>query len=297
MGKEEHINFTKEAFKHPINLGMLLVSAITALLLSSFTGVPLALLSIVFGFELMYLGIVPRLPRYRKDLKMRSLRDQDPHAEKQSIFEGLTQKSRKQFLVLKYLQERIKENFDSLPYSSQGLLESIREKVDGLVSSYLTMLDRYKRYQMYMNTSVEESLKEEVEEEKKHIDTINSERLKRTKIRRLKILKKRLKKFEIAKEKYLVCETHLETIEDAVHYIHEQSMTMNNAEDIGFQLDNLLEEVEETSQLINNLDVDIFPHNSALDDLNLDSEVEELNFDPEQTATKSGVTHSSQIKE
>ena len=78
-----------------------------------------------------------------------------------------------------------------------------------------------------------------------------------------------------------MCETHLETIEDAVRYIYEQSMTMSNPEEIGFQLDNLLTEVDETSQLIDDLDQDILPEytteweteldfNSILDELSDD---------------------------
>ena len=77
---------------------------------------------------------------------------------------------------------------------------------------------------------------------------------------------------------YLVCETHLETIEDAVRYIYEQSMTLSNPEEIGFQLDNLISEVDETSQIINDLDQDIMPDyiNEWDTEINLDSILDEL---------------------
>lgn len=123
---------------------------------------------------------------------------------------------------------------------------------------------------------------------------MESDRLKRTKARRLGILKKRLKKFEIAKEKYLICETHLETIEDAIRYIYEQSMTMSNPEEIGFQLDNLLEEVEETSQIIDELDRDILPLHSDLDDLDLDSDLLEIE---EEQKPESEINTSNRVKE
>lgn len=298
MSEEQSINFTKEAFMHPINLGMLLVSTVTALLMTNVGLAPNVLLSIIFGLELMYLGTVPRLPRFRKNLKMRKLQERSPAAAERSTFQGLDKKSQKRFLILKRLAELIKENFDTMPYSSQGLLENIRNKIQELISNYLTLLDLHKRYQLYMNTSVEEGLKREVQDEKEYIKQLESDRLKHTKARRVKILQKRLKKFEIAKEKYLVCETHLETIEDAVRYIYEQSMTMSNPEEIGFQLDNLLEEVEETSQLIDDLDQDILPFYSDLDDLDLDSDFLELDDEKEQT-TESGskVNSSSRIKE
>lgn len=275
MDKDTSINYTREAFLHPVNMGFLLVATITAFTLSDVGLISNVILSMAFGTELMYLGIIPRLPRFRKNVKLQKLRERNSEDEEKTVFQELDQNSKKRFLVLKHLSKLIKENFDKLPYSSQGLLENIRKKIGELVSNYLTLLDLHKRYKLYMDTSVEESLKKEVENEEEKLETLKSERLKKTRVRRIAILKKRLKKFEIAKEKYLICETHLETIEDAIRYIYEQSMTMSNPEEIGFQLDNLLEEVEETSQLIDDLDQDILPSYSGLDELDLDAELKE----------------------
>lgn len=275
MDKDTSINYTREAFLHPVNMGVLLLATVSAFALSDVGLISNVILSMAFGTELMYLGIVPRLPRFRKNVKLQKLRERNSEDEEKTVFQELDQKSKKRFLVLKHLSKLIKENFDKLPYSSQGLLENIRKKIGELVSNYLTLLDLHKRYKLYMDTSVEESLKKEVENEEEKLDTLKSERLKKTRVRRIAILKKRLKKFEIAKEKYLICETHLETIEDAIRYIYEQSMTMSNPEEIGFQLDNLLEEVEETSQLIDDLDQDILPTYSGLDELDLDAELKE----------------------
>ncbi|MFH5830853.1 hypothetical protein ACG2F4_02130 [Halalkalibaculum sp. DA3122] len=273
MEKDDSINYTREAFLHPLNMGGLLVAAISAFVLADVGLISNLILTMTFGTELMYLGIVPRLPRFRKNVKLKKLRERNAAAGDKTVFRDLDEKSRRRFLVLKHLAKLTKENFDKLPYSSQGLLENIRKKIEELISNYLTLLDLHKRYQLYMNTSVEEGLKREVEQEEAEIEGVESERLKRTKARRIRILKKRLKKFEIAKEKYLICETHLETIEDAIRYIYEQSMTMSNPEEIGFQLDNLLEEVEETSQIIEDLDKNIFPLYSDLDEMDFEEDI------------------------
>jgi hypothetical protein len=274
------------------------VATITAFGLSGMGLVSNLVLTMTFGVELMYLGIVPRLPRFRKNIKLRKLRERNPAAEEKSTFQELDQKSQKRFLVLKHLAKLIKENFDKLPYSSQGLLENIRDKIEELISNYLTLLDLHKRYQLYMNTSLEDTLKREVQEEEQKIEDMESDRLKRTKKRRIGILKKRLKKFNIAKEKYLICETHLETIEDAIRYIYEQSMTMSNPEEIGFQLDNLLEEVEETSQIIDDLDSEILPLHSDLDDLDLDSDFLEIEKEQEsKSESESKLDTPNRVKE
>lgn len=296
MNDDQAINFTREAFLHPINLGVLLVATISAFVLSDLGLTSNLILSMTFGVELMYLGIVPRLPRFRKNIKLRKIREQNPAAREKTTFQELDRKSQKRFLVLKHLTKLVKENFDKLPYSSQGLLDNIRKKIKQLLSNYLTLLDLHKRYQFYMNTSVEEGLKQEVQKEESKVEKMTSERLKRTTTRRIGILKKRLKKFEMAKEKYLICETHLETIEDAIHYIYEQSMTMSNPEEIGFQLDNLLEEVEETSHLIEELDRDILPLHSDLDNLDLDESFLEMEED-QPSKDKANTNTPNRVKE
>ncbi|GAA5522979.1 hypothetical protein LQ318_14210 [Aliifodinibius salicampi] len=292
MSEEETINFTREAFLHPINLGMLLVAAISAFAMSGMGSVASLTLTIAFGVELMYLGIVPRLPRFRKNVKFRKLHEKDATDDK-TIFHELDRKSQKRFLSLKHLTKLIKENFDKLPYSSQGLLENIRDKIEDLSSNYLNLLDLHKRYQLYMNTSVEERLKAEVEKEERKMEDMDSDRLKETTARRVAILRKRLKKFEVAKENYLICETHIETIEDAIQYIYEQSMTMSDPEEIGLQLDNLLDEVEETSQLIDDMDREILPFHSDIGGIDLDAEFREM----EKEQQESNVSSSKRVKE
>jgi hypothetical protein len=88
------------------------------------------------------------------------------------------------------------------------------------------------------------------------------------------ILQKRLQKFTVAQEKYAMCETHLETIEDAIRYIYEQSMTMNKPEEIGFQLDNLLTDVDETAELLDTMDLDT--HESQAQEYYSEAKLDEL---------------------
>lgn len=283
MTDELNINYTREAFMNPINLGVLLVSTLTAFLISDIGDVSSLLLTTVFGLELMYLGIIPKLPRFRKRAELKKIKERHAANNEKELFQSLDPKSQKRFLVLKHLAKLVQENFEKLPYSSQGLLDNIGKKIEELLGNYLTLLDLIKRYEIYLNTSLESNLKEEVIRQIEEIRNTESEKLKRTKSRRVAIMQKRLKKFDVAKEKYLVCETHLETIEDAVRYIYEQSMTMSNPEEIGFQLDNLLTEVEETSQLIDDLDEDILPEYTTEweNDLDFDSILDDLSGDVE----------------
>lgn len=263
--KESSINFTKEAFLHPVNLVCLLVGTITALVLSDVGLISNAILAFTFGVELMYLGIVPKLPAFQKSIKLKKRKEQSDESNDKVIFYQLDARSQKRFLVLKHITKEVKQNFDTLPYTSKGMLEHIEKKMDDLLSTYLTLLDMNRRFQIYMNSEVEEEIRREVKEQENDLETIDSEKLKKTRERRLSILNKRLNKFDVAKEKYLICETHLETIEDAIRYIYEQSMTMPNAEDVGTQLDYLLSEMEETTNIIEEMDSNLLPGFEEMD--------------------------------
>ena len=257
--KEENINFTKEAFLYPVNLVCLLAGTVSALVFNDVGFISSTVLTFTFGAELIYLGVVPNLPAFRKSVRLKKKKERHEVNGDKNLFHGLDARSQKRFLVLKHITKEVRKNFETLPYSSQGMLDHIRNKMDDLLSTYLTLLEMNRRFQIYMNSEVEEEIRKKVIEQEEEMDSTESEKLKKTRERRLQILKKRLKKFDVAKEKYLICETHLETIEDAIRYIYEQSMTMPNAEDVGLQLDHLVTEMEETTQIIEELDHDLLP--------------------------------------
>jgi len=266
MEKEESsVNFTREAFLHPVNLVCLLVATITAFLFTDTGLVSNAILTLAFGTELVYLGIVPQLSAFRRSVMMKKRKEQNSDSGDKLVFHQLDARSQKRFLVLKHITSEVKKNFSDLAYSSQGMLDNIQKKMENLLTTYLKLLDMNRRYQIYMNSEIEEELKHEVARQEDQLESIDSEKLKATKVRRVNILNKRLKKFDVAKEKYLICETHLETIEDAIRYIYEQSMTMPNAEDVGMKLDHLLEEMEETTSIIEELDESLLPGFETLD--------------------------------
>lgn len=294
MSDDLNINYTREAFMNPINLGGLLIATLTAFFISGLGDVSSVLLTTVFGVELLYLGIVPKLPRFRKKTELKKIKERHASNNEKDLFQSLDRASQKRFLVLKHLAKLVQENFEKLPYSTQGLLDNISKKINELLGNYLTLLDLIKRYELYLNTSLETNLKEEVVRQIEEINSTESEKLKKTKARRVAIMQKRLQKFKVAKEKYLVCETHLETIEDAVRYIYEQSMTMSNPEEIGFQLDNLLTEVDETSHLIEELDQEILPDYASEweTELDLDSILKE-----HSTPSNNNKSSNSKVKE
>jgi uncharacterized coiled-coil DUF342 family protein len=82
----------------------------------------------------------------------------------------------------------------------------------------------------------------------------DSPKVRSIKERRLRILEQRLARFKKGRENVEIIRAQLETIEDVVKYIHEQSLTLRNPEEITFQLDTLLTEVEETQLAIEEIE-------------------------------------------
>jgi hypothetical protein len=283
--KDSSINFTKEAFLNPFNLVFLLIGTISALVFTEFGLTSNVILTFIFGMELIYLGVIPKLPSYQKNIRLKKRKEQNEESGDKLIFYQLEARSQKRFLVLKHITKEVKKNFDTLPYTSKGMLEHIQNKMDGLLSTYLTLLDMNRRFQLYMNSEVEDEIRREVKKQKEKMEMLDSEKLIKTNERRLNILQKRLKKFDVAKEKYLISETHLETIEDAIRYIYEQSMTMPNAEDVGTQLDFLLSEMEETTQIIEELDQNLLP---GFEDMDRELELAQLRKEAEDLHKETG---------
>lgn len=273
---EENINYTKEAFFHPLNLGILFGATLTSFFLNDVGLIPNLILTLTFGMELMYLGIVPKLVNFQQLVKLRKFREREPVLESKNVFNSLSEKEQKRFLVLKHLTLKIRENFEKQSYTSQGLLTNIEKKIDGLMTNYINLLDLSRRFSLFINTSTTETLLNEIASEEAELKTIESNRLKERKQRRLLILNKRLERFKSAEERIQICITELETIEDAIRYIYEQSLTMNNPEEIGFQLDNLLSEVEETASIIEAMD------STGLDDFGIFDRKTELDHAQEE---------------
>lgn len=284
--ENENINFTKEAFLHPANLVWLLVGTISAFVANGFeSGFSSAILSFSLGMELIYLGVLPKLPSYQKSVKLKKEKELPEESGDKRIFHNLDGRSQKRFLVLKHITKEVKRNFETLPYTSKGLLEHVLKKMDGLLSTYLSLLEMNRRFQIYMNSEVETEIETEVKKQEKKLENAGSDQLKATGKRRLNILNKRLNKFQIAKEKFLICETHLETIEDAIRFIYEQSMTMPNDEDVGLQLDHLLAEMDETTSIIQDLDDSLLP---GFDDLDKELELATLKKEADKLNKSTG---------
>ena len=246
-------NYTKEAFLTPFNLVFLIVAMLSAFLLADIAAVPETLLLFAAALELLYLGTFPKNERFRRAVRSREIAERQKPPSEKEVIQTLHKGSQKRYVRFRNLEKQIAANYDKLPYTSQGMLEAHRKKLDGLLDSYLNLLQLRERYERFTERTAEAEIARAMSELRDEIAS-DPPKVAAIKRKRYGILEKRLDKFKRAKENLLVIEAQLETIEDVTKYVYEQSLTMRNPDEVTFQLDTLVQEVEETQATVEELE-------------------------------------------
>ncbi|OZC03837.1 hypothetical protein [Rubricoccus marinus] len=249
---DEPINFYKEAFMSPLNLGFLIFALVTALLIAG----PMANILLLFAAaaELLYLGTIPRSDRYKRLVRSRKIAERKREVKKdRDVFRSLSKDDQKRYVRFRNMEKAIKDNFGKLPYSSQGILDAHLKKLDGLLDAYLNLLQLKERYVRFTERTGERDIVLAIDGLQQEMKT-DPPRVRAIKQRRMGILEKRLERFKKAGENLAIIGAQLETIEDVTRYVYEQSLTMQNPEEVSFQLDTLVSEVEETQASVEALE-------------------------------------------
>src|SRR5690625_223997 len=124
--KDDSGTFTREAFLHPANLVFLLVGTITAL---AFNGagshLTSTILTLVIGLELLYLGVIPKLPSYQNNIRLKQQKELSAGSNDNTLFHSINGKSQKKFLVLKHITSEVKKSFENQSYATKGMLDHV----------------------------------------------------------------------------------------------------------------------------------------------------------------------------
>ncbi|MCY4159160.1 MAG: hypothetical protein OXE92_08105 [Bacteroidetes bacterium] len=270
--KDGDINYTREAFLHPWNLSFLTVGIGVALGLG-FVGLGelgntlfQSLLTLTVAFELLILGYLPRQRRFRNIIRAKHAAVAAKPPSQREMYRQLNRVNQRRYVRLRDLEKDVQANYRKFSYASQGILESHTTKIEDLMNSCLKLMFQQERYTAFGQRKHEQELITAiaaVETELKHA----SEPIRKIKVRRLKVLEQRLQRFKQSKEQLEMIEAQVATIEDVVKYIHEQSLTLNNPEEITYQLDVLLSEVEETEASVSQIE-SVFGVEESEDDWN-----------------------------
>lgn len=259
---DDTISYTREAFMHPANLAFLLVAMLTVFFTVGLSPIPEVVLTFALAAELLFLGTVPRNERFQRAIRANKAAETKKAPTEQDVFRQLTKASQKRYLRFRKLEEAMRANYERLSHASQGLVQGNLRKIDGLLDAYLQMLWQKERYERFLAQAKEDKVTGAIADLRAEIEQ-DPPRVAEIKQKRLDILRRRLDRFKKAGEHFAVLEAQLETIEDVTKYIHEQSLTMRDPEELSFQLDTLMAEVEETQAAVTEVE-DVFTRSSDL---------------------------------
>ncbi len=265
--KDGDINYTREAFLHPWNLSFLTVGIGASLGMGFIDGGNLlfqSLLTVVVASELLILGYTPRQKRFRNLIRAKHAAVAAKPPSQREMYRQLSRVNQRRYARLRDLEKELHANYQKFSFASQGILESHAAKIEGLMSSCLKLMFQQERYMAFGQRRNEQELATAIAA--LEADLVHaSEPLRNIKLRRLKVLEQRLQRFKQSQEQLEMIEAQVATIEDVVKYIHEQSLTLNNPEEITYQLDVLLSEVEETEATVSQIE-SIFVRDESVDD-------------------------------
>jgi hypothetical protein len=270
------INFVKEAFHLQYNWIALAGAGVFALLSGSLLPAILA-----GGLELMYLAIVPQNWRFQRLVRSwKFSEEQQKHQQKLSqMLRSLPSDMQSRYWKLAEVCSSIHNNFNQLSTTSQIFLQQMDGRLSGLLNGYARLLLAAAQQQQYLRSTDQNEIKREVATLQKSLST-DPPRVQEINKKRIEILTKRLEKYDKLCENRKVVDAQCSAVEDVLHLIRDQSVTMRDPQQISDQLDNLVKDVEETEQTVQQVE-------AIFSDLTPDMEGI-MSMDDASTSTSSG---------
>jgi hypothetical protein len=270
------INFVKEAFHLQYNWIALAGAGVFALLSGSLLPAILA-----GGIELMYLAIVPQNWRFQRLVRSwKFSEEQQRHQQKLSqMLRSLPSDMQSRYWKLAEVCSSIHNNFNQLSTTSQIFLQQMDGRLSGLLNGYARLLLAAAQQQQYLRSTDQNEIKREVATLQKSLST-DPPRVQEINKKRIEILTKRLEKYDKLCENRKVVDAQCSAVEDVLHLIRDQSVTMRDPQQISDQLDNLVKDVEETEQTVQQVE-------AIFSDLTPDMEGI-MSMDDTSTSTSSG---------
>jgi chromosome segregation ATPase len=125
----------------------------------------------------------------------------------------------------------------------------MQEKLDGLLQGYVRLLDAGQSQREHVRQTNPDEIEREIEQLQKTISR-ESSKVQDINRKRIEILKKRVEKFEKIRENLEVIDAQCSAIEDVLHLIRDQSVTMRDPQQVSDQLESLMVDVEHTEQTV-----------------------------------------------
>lgn len=244
--KTEH-NLYWEAFINQYNLIGLAGLVALSIVLQSWLPFMVAI-----ALELMYIALLPETQLFQRTVenKYREIEEDERRRRLQNRLDRLHPVQQRRYEEISARVDTIRDN---LKESDQNGLD-IESKLEVLRDRYLWLMELLNAYDQYLGSMRPNQIEDALRDVEQQIATHQSERVRATLEERRDVLQKRKQRLERVHENHAIVRTQVMTVEDIMRLIHESSMTIQNPQDIGRQIDDLLIDVEATEEAVHDLD-------------------------------------------
>ena len=244
--EHEEINFVKEAFNLQYN--WIALAGACAFSIVSGSLLPIILAG---GAELMYLAVVSQNWRFQRLVRSWKFgealqRQQEQYAE---MLNNLSPEAKSRYFKLAQVCASVRGNFSQLSSTSKAFLQETDSRLDGLLHGYARLLLVSSQQQQYLKSTDPNEIKRQiaalqgsVEKDPPKVQDINK--------KRIEILSKRVEKYQKICENQEVVNAQCSAVEDVLHLVQDQSVTMRDPQQVSDQLGNLVRDVEQTEQTV-----------------------------------------------
>jgi hypothetical protein len=244
--EREEINFVKEAF----NLQYNWIALVGACLFGIVSG---SLLPIILagGAELMYLAVVSQNWRFQRLVRSWKLGEAQKQRQVQfaEMLNSLSPEAKARYYKLAQVCASVRGNFLQLSTTSQVFLQQMDSRLDGLLHGYARLLLVSTQQQQYLKSTDPNEIKREIAGLEGGMNN-DAPRVQDINKKRVEILNKRIEKYQKICENQDVVNAQCSAVEDVLHLVRDQSVTMRDPQQVSDQLDNLVRDVEQTEQTV-----------------------------------------------
>ena len=228
------------------------LAAAAAFALVSGTGLPLVLAA---GLELMYVALVPQSSRFRRLVRSWKYAGEKREHQKRldEMYRNLPPEMRSRYAFVQQVAQGIRANYAMLSASSQVFARQMAERLDGLLEGYVRLLFSATTHRDYLGSLNPDQVRGEIAHLEKALSK-DPPKVQEINQRRIEILRKRVIKFEKIRENRQVIDAQCAAIEDVLQLIRDQSVTLRDPREVSAQLENLVQDVEQTEQSVREME-------------------------------------------
>mgnify|MGYP000036764353 CR=1 FL=1 len=244
--EQDDPNYYKEAFQWQYNV-IGLLGALAASVLSV-SPVPLILAA---GVELMYLATVPAMPRFQRLIRSRQFEKEKNERTQtlKQLLSTLPSERRLHYQKLDQLCTLIRANLARLSSSSQIFVRQLDERLNELLAAFVRLANHDVMHMQYLNSTNPNAILRESQELEARLPS-ETQRVQEVNRKRIEILRKRIEKYGKISENRQVIDAQCNAIEDVLQLIREQSMTMEDPQQVSERLESLVRDVESTEEAV-----------------------------------------------